>query len=114
MSGLAVGSFYFGRIADRKECPLRLYAILEVGIGVFAFISPILLNVLNAVHSFERAIQLAPLEPLPHSGLADSYLTQKRYDDALKANAEALRLAPNALELQEQRRQIQAAMQQKS
>jgi spermidine synthase len=40
MSGLAVGSFYFGRVADREERPLRLYGILEVGIGVFALISP--------------------------------------------------------------------------
>lgn len=68
----------------------------------------------KAIDSYRRAIQLASDEPLLHSDLADLYLTQKRYDDALKANADALRLAPNAPELQEQRRQIQAAMQRKS
>lgn len=68
----------------------------------------------KAVDSYKRAIQLASDEPLLHSDLADLYLTQKRYDDALKSNTEALRLAPSAPELQEQRRQIQAAMQRKS
>ncbi len=50
MSGLAVGALYFGRAADREDRPLRLYAILELGIGVFALVSPLLLNVLNAAH----------------------------------------------------------------
>jgi spermidine synthase len=68
----------------------------------------------KAVDSYKRAIQLASDEPLLHSDLADLYLTQKRYDDALKSNTEALRIAPSAPELQEQRRQIQAAMQRKS
>ncbi len=68
----------------------------------------------KAIDSYQRAIQLSSNEPLLHSDLADLYLTQRRYDDALKANTEALRLAPSAPELQEQRRQIQAAMQRKS
>ena len=68
----------------------------------------------KAIDSYQRAIQLESDEPLLHSDLADLYLTQKRFEDALKANVEALRLAPNAPELQEQRRQIQAAMQRKS
>jgi spermidine synthase len=34
--GLAFGSDYFGRVADRTERPLRLYAGLELGIGVAA------------------------------------------------------------------------------
>lgn len=41
-TGLALGSFYFGRVADRSRNPLRLYALLEMGIGVFAFLMPIL------------------------------------------------------------------------
>ncbi len=50
MAGLALGSFYFGRLADKETHPLRLYAILEVGIGVFALIFPLLLSVLNATY----------------------------------------------------------------
>ena len=29
MAGLALGSFYFGRLADGETRPLRLYAVLE-------------------------------------------------------------------------------------
>ena len=50
MSGLAVGAWYFGRAANREDRPLRLYAILEIGIGVFALVSPLLLNVLNGAY----------------------------------------------------------------
>ena len=40
MGGLALGSFLFGRIADRFKRPLRLYVYLEVGIGIFAILLP--------------------------------------------------------------------------
>ncbi len=50
MGGLALGSYYFGRMADRERRPLRLYAILEAGIGGFALIWPLLLSVLNAIY----------------------------------------------------------------
>ena len=50
LCGLAVGSIYFGRTADREERPLRLFAVLETGVGVYILVSPLLLNVLNAVH----------------------------------------------------------------
>lgn len=50
LCGLAVGSIYFGRTADREERPLRLFAVLETGIGVYVLVSPLLLNVLNAIH----------------------------------------------------------------
>ncbi len=50
MGGLALGSYYFGRLADREKRPLRLYALLEVGIGAFALIWPLLLSVLNAIY----------------------------------------------------------------
>ena len=50
MAGLALGSFYFGRIADRETRPLRLYALLEAGIAGFAIIFPFLLLFLNAIY----------------------------------------------------------------
>ncbi len=37
MAGLAIGSFIFGRYVDRSKSPLRLYALLELGIGLYAF-----------------------------------------------------------------------------
>ena len=33
MAGLALGSFLFGRIADKIEYPIKLYGLLEVGWG---------------------------------------------------------------------------------
>lgn len=36
MGGLALGSFLFGKYVDREKRPLRLYALLEFGIGISA------------------------------------------------------------------------------
>jgi spermidine synthase len=36
MSGLAIGSNFLGKLADRSNNPLRLYGLYEVGIGVSA------------------------------------------------------------------------------
>ena len=49
VGGLGLGSFYFGRLADREKRPLRLYAFLGIGIGIFALIFPTLLDILNAI-----------------------------------------------------------------
>lgn len=40
MAGLALGSFLFGRHADNTRNPLRLYAILEGLIGLYALLMP--------------------------------------------------------------------------
>jgi spermidine synthase len=40
MAGLAIGSRRLGARADRVERPLRTYALLELGIGIFAAIVP--------------------------------------------------------------------------
>lgn len=42
MAGLALGSFVFGRYIDRNPRPLRAYAVLEIGIGVYALLVPAL------------------------------------------------------------------------
>ena len=44
MAGLGVGSYLFGGIADRNAHPLRLYGFLEVGIGIYALITPFLFS----------------------------------------------------------------------
>ncbi len=36
MGGLALGSAWLGRVADRVKSPLRFYAILEAGVGLYA------------------------------------------------------------------------------
>jgi spermidine synthase len=50
MAGLALGSFYFGRLIDRRGDPLRLYAYLEISIGVYAVTLPFLISLLNNVY----------------------------------------------------------------
>ena len=64
----------------------------------------------QAVNAFKEAMRLTPNEPMPHSDLAKVYLAQGSYDEALKSVGVAMHLAPGDLYLQEQRRQIQAAM----
>jgi spermidine synthase len=49
-AGLALGSFYFGRRVDRSRNPLALYAALEAGVGVFAFLMPVLLAGVTALY----------------------------------------------------------------
>ena len=40
MAGLALGSACFGRLVDRRGNGLRIYAWLELGIGLFALLLP--------------------------------------------------------------------------
>ena len=38
--GLACGSYLFGRVGQRTSRPLQLYALIEIGLGLFALVSP--------------------------------------------------------------------------
>src|SRR5206468_5558915 len=44
MLGLALGSFAFGRSADRGANLVRLYGLLEIGVGLYALVAPLLLQ----------------------------------------------------------------------
>jgi len=44
MGGLALGSFLAGRFIDKIKDPLRTYAILEGGIGLYALLLPLLVS----------------------------------------------------------------------
>ena len=50
MAGLALGSFFFGRVADRINNPLKGLACVEAGIGVLALLFLPLLQVLGPVY----------------------------------------------------------------
>ena len=52
MSGLALGSYLFGRCIERRKHPLRIYALLELGTGLFAFIMPFMLSSLDGFYVF--------------------------------------------------------------
>lgn len=50
MGGLALGAFIFGRAADKARSPLRLYAVLELGIGVYALAFKPVLDLLGRAY----------------------------------------------------------------
>ena len=51
MAGLALGSYYFGRkIDESSQSPLRIYALLEAGIGAFCLVWPLILTALGAIY----------------------------------------------------------------
>src|SRR5437016_159247 len=53
MAGLALGSWKLGQRADRTENPLRMYGLLEIGIGISAAVVPL---VFRAVDTFYWAM----------------------------------------------------------
>src|SRR5262249_23627441 len=50
MAGLALGSWLLGRQADRTPNPLRLYGMLEVGIGFSAAVVPLIFRILGSFY----------------------------------------------------------------
>lgn len=50
MLGLAIGSWLFGKIADRSRNALRLYAMLELFVGLYAFAFPTILRQTDAIY----------------------------------------------------------------
>ncbi len=48
MAGLALGSYLLGKLADKTADPVRLFAVLELGIGVYGLASMALLRGLSA------------------------------------------------------------------
>jgi spermidine synthase len=52
MAGLALGSYWIGVRADRFRDQRRVYALLEIGIGAFALLVPVLLMLLEPVYGW--------------------------------------------------------------
>jgi spermidine synthase len=50
MLGLAVGSWVFGRIADKSSHPLKLFALLQLAIGAYAFAFPTVLGATDILY----------------------------------------------------------------
>ncbi|PYT06042.1 MAG: hypothetical protein DMF60_10210, partial [Acidobacteria bacterium] len=60
MGGLALGSYYFGRRSETVARPLRLYGLLEIGIGIYGLAVPLIFATLPAVyHSFSQWLHLS-------------------------------------------------------
>ncbi|HPG40137.1 MAG TPA: fused MFS/spermidine synthase [bacterium] len=52
MAGLALGNLYFGKLVDRLKKPLVLFAILQLGLALFALAFPMLFKGLEAAYTF--------------------------------------------------------------
>src|SRR5437867_6764456 len=50
MAGLALGSWKLGQKADRVANPLRMYGLLEIGIGLSAALVPLIFRALDTVY----------------------------------------------------------------
>jgi len=50
MGGLALGSYVFGKRIDRGGNPLRVYALLEAGIGLFALVLPVIITLIDPLY----------------------------------------------------------------
>ena len=50
MGGMSLGGFVFGRLARRFDRPLRVYALLELGIGALALVLPSLMRAIDALY----------------------------------------------------------------
>jgi spermidine synthase len=50
MAGLALGSYVFGRLASSRRNPLRLYGILEFGVGIYGLLAPYLFTVARGLY----------------------------------------------------------------
>lgn len=48
MGGLALGSYLFGKLIDKRGHPLIVYGLLEAGIAIWALLVPSLLGLLNS------------------------------------------------------------------
>src|SRR6059058_3049288 len=50
MGGLGLGAWLWGRRADRHARPTALYGWLEIAIGLFGFVSPLVLSLAHRVY----------------------------------------------------------------
>jgi spermidine synthase len=56
MAGLALGSFIFGRLVDKRDDQLRIFALLQMWLAVFAIVTPFILIGSVAVYKFVSII----------------------------------------------------------
>src|SRR5712664_1821239 len=51
MGGMCLGSLLLSRVVSRREHPLRIYALLELGIGVFGVAVLFVIPMLNGIYT---------------------------------------------------------------
>ena len=61
MAGLALGSWKLGQKADRTDNPLRMYGLLEIGIGLSAAVVPLIFRALDSFYwAMEPSVSSIP------------------------------------------------------
>jgi spermidine synthase len=50
MGGMCIGSFMLSRVVSRKHHPLKVYAMLELGVGAFGLLALVLLPIAGSVY----------------------------------------------------------------
>jgi spermidine synthase len=62
MAGLAAGGFLCARYADKLARPLQAYGVLEIGIGLYALLFPVLVSLVTPAYlSVWRALEPGPV-----------------------------------------------------
>ena len=56
MAGLALGSVIFGRVVDRFSAPLKVYGIIEIVLGIYCIISPLVFHLVKYLYLYASPI----------------------------------------------------------
>jgi spermidine synthase len=51
MAGLGLGARVMGPVADRSPRPIRLYGVLEIGLGLYGFFTPALIDATRSLYA---------------------------------------------------------------
>jgi len=57
MAGLAAGSLIFGRLVDRYPYPLKVYGTVEIILGIYCILSPLVFHVVKALYLYASPIR---------------------------------------------------------
>lgn len=57
MAGLAAGSLIFGRLVDRYPYPLKVYGLVEIILGIYCVLSPLVFYLVKALYLYASPIR---------------------------------------------------------
>jgi spermidine synthase len=75
MAGLALGSFIFGRLVDKRNDQLRIFALLQMWLAVFAIVTPFILMGSVNVYKFVSIISHQSTTAISLSKVLVSFLS---------------------------------------
>ena len=72
MLGLALGAHLAGRIAPRAKRPVRLFALMEIAIGLYALCVPTLFSMVTSAYRYLPALVSLPRSVRPTMKMTSS------------------------------------------